>query len=172
MKIIVDTQEKRNMHILEEFNNQNIKWTASKLKYGDYAIEGYEKCFVVERKANLLELAGNLSQQRIRFETELAKARADKCEILLLLEDDKARAKVKLRIEMDRANVSMDTRFKKTWRSKFSGNSMAGSIKAFKDRYKLKLLFCKKCDAGNEIVKYFKEALHENNNKAGIGENE
>jgi hypothetical protein len=164
--LICDTREQRNMSILSAFNEKGIPWTARKLEYGDYSFEidgiSYENKCVVERKQNLVELAGNLTKDRIRFETELAKAKADGCKIALLVEDKKAKEKMKLRIEMDKANEDMDVRFRKTWRTRFTGNGMVGSIKALKERYDLELIFCHKLATAGEILRVFEEYLENN----------
>ena len=72
MVILVDTRDKTNQHILDEFDRQGIKYKKKALKTGDYsfAVEEcpelgfpYETMFVdeivIERKNSLDELAGN-----------------------------------------------------------------------------------------------------------------
>ena len=163
MKIIVDSREQRNMNILSYLNENGIPWTVRKLEFGDYSFEvkgiSYEDKCCIERKQNLSELAGNFTKGRNRFDAEFCKGKAMGCRMLLLVEDGKAREKLKLRVQMDRAGIDEDTKFRKTWRSRFSGNSMVGSIKAFKDRYDLELVFCNKKSTGKQIVEIFKKYL-------------
>ena len=72
-KIIVDTREKKNDHILEVFDKNNIKYEKRALKVGDYAIEhkGQLLDIVVERKANIDELLQNLIERADNIEKHL-----------------------------------------------------------------------------------------------------
>ena len=76
MLILVDTRDKSNQAILDEFDRQGIKYKKKALKTGDYsfAIEEcpelgfpYETLFtdeiVIERKNSLDELAGNFANK-------------------------------------------------------------------------------------------------------------
>lgn len=95
--VLVDTREKNNDNIVNYFDKRGIAWKSKALSYGDYSckIPANEKLgimhdlyftddIVVERKASLEELSGNLSQERKRFENELI--RADKTKIMLMIE--------------------------------------------------------------------------------------
>ena len=64
-KIIVDTREKKNDHILKVFDKNNIKYEKRALKTGDYAIQYKDKVLdlVIERKANIDELLQNLIEK-------------------------------------------------------------------------------------------------------------
>ena len=74
--IIVDTREKGHKAILNYFEQHNIDYITSKLDYGDYMLYK-NNSVVIDRKNNLLELAGNLchttSHQRILREIHRAK---------------------------------------------------------------------------------------------------
>ena len=161
----IDNREKKNMNITSRFQLLNIKWMPCTLKYGDYSFEydgkSYEKILVIEKKSSLTELSGNICQGRIRFETEFSKAKADNCKMILLIEDEKAREKMKLRIAMENAGIDLETKYRKTWRTKCTGNGMVGSIKALKDRYDLDLIFCSKRKTASEIIRIFQDYLKE-----------
>jgi len=89
MVILVDTREHegKNDHILNIFDKKGIKYKKKKLDYGDYSfmipknedlniprdLMFYNKC-IVERKASLEELSGNLTKERDRLEKELTLA--------------------------------------------------------------------------------------------------
>ncbi len=98
MVILVDSREKKNNHILEYFNKHKISYQVEKLDYGDYsfmipaqAAGGapifFHRDIIIERKASLEELSGNLAQEREAFEKELLKARNDQASIYLMVED-------------------------------------------------------------------------------------
>lgn len=96
MVILVDSREKRNGHISDYFEKNGIAYQKTKLDYGDYSfmipasaagedIYFHRDC-VVERKASLEELSGNLAQERERFEKEFLKAGNDGAKIYLMVE--------------------------------------------------------------------------------------
>ena len=79
MVVLVDSREKKNGHILEYFDKQNIAYEVTSLNYGDYSFYipaeaagediYFHRDIVIERKASLEELSGN-----------------DGCKIYLLIE--------------------------------------------------------------------------------------
>lgn len=95
LTVLVDTREKRNEHILDYFDRKKILYTKKALDYGDYSfmLPANEKLsiprdlyfnnqIVVERKASLEEISGNLTKERDRFEKELCLA--PKTKVLLI----------------------------------------------------------------------------------------
>lgn len=74
--IICDTREQENGHIISVLDNMGVRHESRKLDFGDYSFMIDNKDFslqcVVERKANINELWGNISKDRERFEKELA----------------------------------------------------------------------------------------------------
>lgn len=89
MVILVDTREHdgKNEHILQYFDKAGIAYKKKKLDYGDYSFLlkanpdlsiprdlDFSSKIIVERKANLEELSGNLTQDKARIEKELALA--------------------------------------------------------------------------------------------------
>lgn len=98
MIVLVDSREKQNGHILSYFDKQGIAYRKEKLDFGDYtfllpsAATGQSDIFfhrdcVIERKASLEELSGNLTQERDRFEKEFLKAGNDGCKVYMMIED-------------------------------------------------------------------------------------
>ena len=94
-RILVDTREKKNNHIIEFFKKNGIPYRCEKLDFGDYSFEiryndliyTYKEKFAVERKANLTELSGNLTQNRDRFIREFDRAKEKKAQLILLIEN-------------------------------------------------------------------------------------
>ncbi len=173
--VVVAGNEQSNWHIIKRFNEKGVKFMATAMKYCDYSfyIPGCKELGIeesiffwdkvaIERKAHLTEIAGNFCKGRTRFETEFTKALSDGCKVTLLIEDEKAKDKMKLRREMDRCSeYDLDTKYRKTWRTDFKGESMIGSIKAFKDRYNLDLVFCKKVKTADVMLDVFYKAVEE-----------
>lgn len=96
MVVLVDSREKKNSHIIDYFKKQGISYKSEKLDYGDYSFMipavaagediYFHKDIIIERKASLEELSGNLAQKRQQFETEFLKAKSDNCKSYLMIE--------------------------------------------------------------------------------------
>ncbi len=99
MVYLVDTREHdgKNDHILSAWDKMGLSWKKKKLDYGDYSFMitanpdlgimrdlDFSRMIMVERKANLDELAGNFSKERDRIKKELALAPENK---VLLIEN-------------------------------------------------------------------------------------
>lgn len=99
MTILVDTREHdgKNDHILNYFDSKNISWKRYKLDYGDYSFMVpkneelsiprdlyFDRRIIIERKANLEEFSGNLTESRDRIKKEFALAPPKK---VLLIEN-------------------------------------------------------------------------------------
>ena len=130
--VLVDSREKKNDHILSYFKKQGVAYQKTKLEYGDYsfyipaAAAGediyFHRDIVIERKASLEELSGNLAQERERFEKEFLKAGNDGCKIYLMIEEPGGYSSViahKYRTEMNPAAYMASL---KTWEHRFGTN--------------------------------------------------
>lgn len=132
MVVLVDSREKKNVHVLDYFKKQGIAYEITKLDYGDYsfmlpaAAAGediyFHRDIVIERKASLEELSGNLAQERERFEKEFLKAGNDGCKVYLMIEEPGGYSSVighKYRTEMKPAAYMASL---KTWEHRFGCN--------------------------------------------------
>ena len=132
MVILVDSREKKNSHVLDYFTKNSIAYQVTKLDYGDYsfmipaAAAGediyFHRDIVIERKASLEELSGNLTQERERFEKEFLKARNDGCKVYLMIEAPGGYSDIiahRYRTEFKPAAYMASL---KTWESRFGCN--------------------------------------------------
>ena len=93
--IIIDSREKEHAHILQALKTHNISFKIQKLDVGDYAISvnGDIHPVVIERKADVNEIIGNLLDKRrdefgkTRFIRELDRAKESGIKVILLIED-------------------------------------------------------------------------------------
>lgn len=89
--IFCDTREQKNKHIIDLLDTYKIKHEDKKLDFGDYSFKVNDRDFslscVVERKANINELWGNVTKNRERFEKELATAHNIANSVSLLIEN-------------------------------------------------------------------------------------
>ena len=98
--VLIDTREQRNEHIKDFFKDKNINFKVQKLDYGDYSvmipkdtIEGqtrdiyFDRDIVIERKANIDELASNFKEDGVRIKTEMAHINKYNIRSYLFIED-------------------------------------------------------------------------------------
>ena len=149
MIILVDTREKQNTHITESFDKNGIHYKSKALDYGDYSFAlpknealsiqrdmYFNKRVVIERKASLEEISGNLTKERDRFEKELSLAPKDK---VLLIENANY---------SDIANGNYNTQYNK--------KSFLASLHSFWFKYNVPIFFMPDNKySGLFIKKYF-----------------
>lgn len=134
MVILIDTREKVNSHITDYFERKEITYKKKTLDYGDYSfmIPSNEKLgilrdlyfnttCIIERKASLEEISGNLTQGRDRFEKELCLAPKTK---VLLLE-----------------NSSYEDIAMGNYNTKYNRKSFMASIHSFWFKYNMPIMF-------------------------------
>ena len=158
--ILIDSREQRCLHVVSALSEMGIRFKTKALKFGDYSLmfDGISlenKC-VVERKAHLLELAGNFCRGRMRFDAEFTKAANAGAKVCLLVEDASARDKIILRHQKDAdKTLTAEQRQKGTWKSNFCANSMIASISRFKEKYNLDVEFVDKRDTARCMLDFF-----------------
>lgn len=98
--ILVDTRENANKHIIDFFEKKKIPYSVEKLQFGDYSCKipkgtldmfttdiYFTNDFVIERKASIDELAGNLKEDGARLKKELAHLNMYQIKYLVYVED-------------------------------------------------------------------------------------
>lgn len=88
--ILIDSREQVNEHITQVLSQLGIMFEVGKLDYGDYSFKAEGKDFshscVIERKAKIDELYGNVTSDRERIEKELDTISRNAVQCTLLLE--------------------------------------------------------------------------------------
>lgn len=146
--ILIDSREKKNRHITEVYDKNNVRWMKYKLDYGDYSIMlpankelGIEediyldKEVAVERKNSLQEIGANLSKKRAAFKREME--RVGKGELIIMIEEDTYKD-----IVLKRYPNNIDT------------NSFLGSLHGISSEYKVPFIFVDRDVAAIFIYKY------------------
>ena len=89
--IFCDTAEQKNAHIIDALEQMKVAHEEKNLLFGDYSFCVDERDFslscVIERKANIEELYGNLTHDRDRLEREFRAASATAKDFSLLVEN-------------------------------------------------------------------------------------
>lgn len=145
LTMVVDTREQKNLHITKYFTDKGIPYKVQKLDYGDYTAlipkniemgvmrDIYLSDSVnIERKANLDELAQNLTAGRTQIENEFLRSKGSK--LYLMVEDA----------------TWQDIQNKK-YRSEYSPQAYMGTLRAFEARYDIRLNFSLSVNSGSFI---------------------
>lgn len=146
MVIVVDTREKPRAitKILAEFDRQGIKVVRRKLDYADY-LNPDRPTVTIDRKQNLLEVAGNVVQDHARFVREVERCNRDGCHLIVLIEHG---GKIKnlddvIRWKNPRLRVSPLA---------VSGERLFRIMRAMTAKYGIEWQFCDKRVTGQRII--------------------
>lgn len=138
LAIIVDTKEQVNNHITDYFDKKKITKIERSLDTGDYsAMIGdmtLERDVLIERKANIDEIAGNFTVDRRRFENEFLRAKSEGTKMFLVIE-----------------NGSWSDIFLHNYRSKLLPKSLLASLFSWQIRFNITITFCKSSETGQII---------------------
>ena len=176
MAVLVDTREQPSARAMRRYKRFNCPYSRRKLEYGDYAYnfalpngsplygdsDAVNAPVVIERKANLEELSGNLTEKRQakhkeqhvrnRFEAELKLAKENGASVYLLIEDASL---------SNVLNHQYDTRLNET--------AFFHTLTAYMARYDLKLIFCDSSESGTVIKEILYRELKERLTRGDYG---
>lgn len=150
--VLIDTREQENSHIIEWLDKKNIEHRKQKLDFGDYTLllpQNYDFGimfdktidFAIERKHNLTEISGNLTQGRSAFENELIRGQG---KMLVIIEDG-----------------SWGDIITHSYRTEYNEKSFIASLITFYHRYDIPFTYCEKAHTGEIIYKYLIYRLKE-----------
>lgn len=142
MGVLADTREQKWEHVRWELENAGCRVEREKLDQGDYtafvpmsAFPGFQDVpglyslqdeVVIERKANLDEIAGNFTTGRDRFEREFIRAKSKGIKVYLLIE-----------------NASWADIFSHNYHSQLNPKSLEGSLRSWQAKYNVSIEFCR-----------------------------
>ena len=151
MIIICDSREKKNQHILEWLDKNKIPYEIEKLDVGDYTfrLPNYPELdvdykFVIERKGDLSEIAGNFTKGRDRFEREFQRSIDNKQKVHLVIE-----------------NATFRKLLNGSYRSKFTPKAFMASLLSWTIRNNLQTWFVTPKDSGEIIYNLLYYELYE-----------
>ena len=147
MGVLADTREQKWEHVRWALENAGCPVERGKLDQGDYtafvpmsAFPGVQDVpglyslqdeVVIERKANLDEIAGNFTTGRDRFEREFIRAKSKGIKVFLLIE-----------------NASWADILSHNYRSQLSLKSLMGSLLSWQAKYNVSIVFCRPEETG------------------------
>ena len=151
LTVLCDSREQVNHHVTEALAALKCPTQIGKLEQGDYTglipirafggrfsdVDGYSSLadeVIIERKANLDEIAENFTVDRRRFESEFLRAKANGIKVFLVIE-----------------NSSWTDIWSHNYRSRLSPKALAGSLMSWQVKYNLTILFCRPQETGRLI---------------------
>lgn len=146
MVIIVDTREKPRaiVKILAEFDRQGVKVVRSALNFADY-FNPDRPDVIIDRKQNLLEIAGNVIQGRARFMREVERCNRAGCHMIVLIEHSS-------RIHSLEDVIGWKNPRLKVSPLAVSGDRLFRIMKAMEIKYGIEWQFCSKQQTGKRII--------------------
>lgn len=144
-RIICDSREKKNQHILAFFERCEVPYIIRKMNVADYQIEGRDN-LVIDRKKDLNELCTNLTspKDKSRFWKEVRRAKENGIKMIVLCEHG---GKIKQIEDV------------KHWHSKYStvsGRALMEKIYQVHISYGVEFLFCDKRSTARKILELLK----------------
>lgn len=144
--VIVDTREKPRaiIRILAEFDRQGIEYERRALNFADY-FNPARPGVVIDRKQNLLEVAGNVVQGKKRFVREIERCNRAGCHLIVLVEHGNSVKCLEdvIRWKNPRLKVSPLA---------VSGDRLFRIMKAMEIYYGIEWQFCNKQSTGRRII--------------------
>lgn len=157
MTIQVDTREhqKEWERIKSQFDSIGVDYYRSKLWVGDYMNIDNPR-LVVDRKKDLLELCGNVTQQHKRFQAELIRANEKGIRLIILCEHGEGITRLSDVYWWHNPRLDvMDWGIKDGRPIKYqkypkatTGEALYQSLLTIKDKYGIDIQFCNKADTG------------------------
>ena len=146
MVIIVDTREKPRaiVKIMAEFDRQGVKYVRRALNFADY-FNPDQPDVTIDRKQNLLEIAGNVVQQRARFIREVERCNRAGCHMIVLIEHSN-------RIRSLEDVIGWKNPRLKVSPLAVSGERLFRIMKAMEIKYGIEWQFCSKQQTGKRII--------------------
>ena len=156
--LIVDSREKQKAiaSILDYFEHKGIKYTISKMLFGDY-MDYNRPDVVIDRKHNIAELAKNCTVEHERFKRELERARDAGATLYVLVEQNRYTSQGQ-RIKVERISDLL------RWTSQYTvvrGEKVFRVLVSWMAKYPLKVVFCDRRQTGRKIV----EIIYGENNE-------
>lgn len=162
MRIQCDTREhkKELERIQRQFDRLGVDYFNSKLSVGDYmSTDGLG--ISIDRKKDLLELCGNVTQQHQRFQRELIRAQKQGIKLIILCEHGDGIERLSdvyfwHNPRLDKYEWIIENGHpvkKQLYPKATTGQQLYKSLKTMIDKYGIDVRFCDKRHTGYEIVR-------------------
>ena len=161
--VLLDSREKPHAigHITGYFDRNGIKYMTNKLPFGDYMCLK-NPTVIVDRKQNLTEVQGNITQQHERFRNELIKAQEFGIKLVILIEESQIKTLEDVRDKYINPRMKQWSMAKKRalkqgkefkQRPPLAGKQIYEILKTMEEKYGCKFMFSRKEYMAENIIK-------------------
>lgn len=157
MLIFIDSREKQKAikKIVEEFQNQGVKYVTNKLYVGDYQSADNPR-LVVDRKQNLNEVCQNVCQEHDRFRRELTRAQENGIKLIILVEHGKDITCLEDVIFWENPRSTIRKKVDGKWQTihtkATTGETLYKILTTLQEKYGCEFQFCSKDETGSRIL--------------------
>lgn len=146
MTIQIDSREHKweLARIQRQLTSLGCKTIVSKLYVGDYQSLDNPR-LVIDRKKDLQEICGNVTQQHERFQRELIRAQEAEIRLIILIEHGDDIQSLEDVYFWDNPRLSKSPKAT-------TGKSLYKSLCTIRDRYNVRFEFCTKRETGQKIM--------------------
>ena len=146
MTIQIDSREHKweLARIQRQLTALGCKTIVSKLYVGDYQSLDNPR-LVIDRKKDLQEICGNVTQQHERFQRELLRAQEAEIQLIILIEHGDDIQSLEDVYFWDNPRLSKSPKAT-------TGKSLYRSLCTIRDRYNVRFEFCAKRETGQKIM--------------------
>jgi hypothetical protein len=146
MTIQIDSREHKweLARIQRQLTSLGCKTIVSKLYVGDYQSLDNPR-LVIDRKKDLQEICGNVTQQHERFQRELIRAQEAEIRLIILIEHGDDIQSLEDVYFWDNPRLSKSPKAT-------TGKSLYRSLCTIRDRYNVRFEFCTKRETGQKIM--------------------
>lgn len=146
MTIQIDSREHKweLARIQRQLTTLGCKTIVSKLYVGDYQSLDNPR-LVIDRKKDLQEICGNVTQQHERFQRELVRAKEAGINLIILIEHGDDIKTLEDVYFWDNPRLMRSPKA-------INGKSLYKSLCTIRDRYNVRFEFCSKHDTGKKIM--------------------
>lgn len=146
MTIQIDSREHKweLARIQRQLTALGCKTIVSKLYVGDYQSLDNPR-LVIDRKKDLQEICGNVTQQHERFQRELFRAQEAEIQLIILIEHGNDIQSLEDVYFWDNPRLSKSPKAT-------TGKSLYRSLCTIRDRYNVRFEFCTKSETGQKIM--------------------
>ena len=146
MTIQIDSREHKweLARIQRQLTALGCKTIVSKLYIGDYQSLDNPR-LVIDRKKDLQEICGNVTQQHERFQRELLRAQEAEIQLIILIEHGDDIQSLEDVYFWDNPRLSKSPKAT-------TGKSLYRSLCTIRDRYNVRFEFCTKRETGQKIM--------------------
>lgn len=148
--IIIDTREKKFSHITEYFQANGVRTYSHSLEVGDYTL-ALDRSVVVDRKAGLQEVYGNLIQQHDRFRRELERAIFLGMRLVFLIEEPSI-MKIEDVAEWRNPRKQIWEKSGRRGKPPISSLTLMKTMQTISERYSIEWEFCSQEDTARRIL--------------------